>query len=634
MDTGDPTASLQAKHTAERIVYQSTRPGTPEEQAGCELFLLGTVQGAHKPEVKDFAYRLISLVGGKESVGVLSERLDVPEDREMARWTLERIPDPSATKAISSALRNAKEPQWKAALIKTLGARKDPSASSAVVHAFFDEDENVRLTAIAAAGRLGDSRSAKALWRIRESGSDAEKKAAVDGLLHWAETALEQANGQKAESAYRRLWNETSCPLVKSAALSGLAQACGEKAMPELLEALGSSDKVLSGAARDRLAMMPGETVTRVLIDSLKKARGESKTALVSILATRNDSAVADAVPLLINIENEAIKTEDNSLKEAVSDALARIPGEDTTQAIIRAAQQASPEAQSVWVIILGSRADIKALPVVSKAAQSENKALRIAALKALGSIADPSCADILRSAFRQDDQDIKNAAAEATVRVSLALEKNQQKDVAIELCAGAAHATTDSTQLQPLAKRLTVLGATEVLSDMALKNGCVVHWWLLGPVGTRTELLQGDLVSVDKPIQVAAPVQVKGQQVSWKQITVTDPLGMVDLQRTLETDGEFGSYLYGEVESDHERDVLFKIGSNDDVFCWLNGRLVHEYEGGRLWEPDEDKVETHLVKGRNIILMKVLNAGGEWAGSLRITDSDGRPILLKQEGE
>jgi len=201
-------------------------------------------------------------------------------------------------------------------------------------------------------------------------------------------------------------------------------------------------------------------------------------------------------------------------------------------------------------------------------------------------------------------------------------------------LCAAAALASTDSALLHQFAKRLTALGATEILSDMALKSGCVVHWWLLGPVGTRTELLQGDLIPVEKAVRVTAPVQVKDRQVSWRKIAVTDPLGMVDLQRTLGTDGEFGAYLYIEIENDDQREVLFKIGSNDDVFCWLNGRLVHEYEGGRLWEPDQEEIAVHLVQGRNFILMKVLNAGGEWAGSLRITDVNGKPLLLKQTRE
>ncbi|HOE10996.1 MAG TPA: HEAT repeat domain-containing protein [bacterium] len=634
METGDATARLQAKQAAERIVYQSTRPGAREEQAAAEVFLLGAVKGAHKREVKDFAYRLISLVGGKESVAVLSERLDVPEEREMARWALERIPDPSATKAVADALRNAREPEWKAALVKTLGARKDPSVSSAVVRALSDENESVRLTAIAAAGRLGDSRSAKALWRIWERGSDAEKKAAADALLQWAETARERGNGRGPESVYHRLWNEVSCSLVKGAALSGLAHACGEKAMPELLEALGGSDPVLTGAARDQLALMPGETVTRILINSLNRSRGADRAALVSVLAGRTDSAITEATPVLITIGREAVQTRDERLVQAVSETLAQIPGEDTTQAVIRAMDGASAEMETVWVGILGSRADEAALPAVTKAAASENKYLRMAALKALGSFGNGSSKDILQAALEQEDQDIRNAAAEAAIRVSLDLEKNQQKEAAIRLCAAAAQASTDSTLRLPLVKRLTALGATEVLSDMARRNGCIVHWWALGPVGSRAELLQGDLIPVDKPIRVAVPVQVKDTQISWKKISVTDPLGMVDLQRTLGTNGEVGSYLYAEIQSDDERDVLFKIGSNDDVFCRLNGRLVHEYEGGRLWEPDQDEVSVHLVKGNNFILMKVLNAGGEWAGSLRITDRDGRPVILKQREE
>ena len=54
---------------------------------------------------------------------------------------------------------------------------------------------------------------------------------------------------------------------------------------------------------------------------------------------------------------------------------------------------------------------------------------------------------------------------------------------------------------------------------------------------------------------------------------------------------------------------ALFKIGSNDGVVCWLNGRKVHENYAARKLTVDEDVVKVHLRKGVNRILLKVPKA-------------------------
>jgi hypothetical protein len=76
---------------------------------------------------------------------------------------------------------------------------------------------------------------------------------------------------------------------------------------------------------------------------------------------------------------------------------------------------------------------------------------------------------------------------------------------------------------------------------------------------------------------------------------------------------------------------VIFKIGSDDAVVCWLNGKHIHSYMEDRGYAPDQDIVPAHLRAGMNFILMKVLNGGADWACGLRITDTDNRPLHLAQ---
>lgn len=58
------------------------------------------------------------------------------------------------------------------------------------------------------------------------------------------------------------------------------------------------------------------------------------------------------------------------------------------------------------------------------------------------------------------------------------------------------------------------------------------------------------------------------------------------------------------------------KVGSNDAIMIWLNGVLVHGNKVSRPITQGSDAVELSLQPGDNQLLMKVVNAGGEYAFS------------------
>jgi HEAT repeat protein len=623
------TEDLWARRTAEKIVYRATRPGAKKERAAAEKGLLQVVEGDYAPGVKYNAFQLLSLVGGRATVAALADRLDDPGEREIARWTLERIPESSATNALIKALGKAQEPEWKVALIKTLGSRRDAKGRSIVLKAFRDPSPEVRMTAIAAAGRLPDSRTRSSLWKVWDEGAEKEKKVAADALLHMAEAWTVPRTNKSAVAIYRRFYDEAPSSLLRCAGLSGLARAAGEKAVPDLLAALEEPDIEVRGVAQDRLSMMPGENVTLALVKALGKSEGESRLGLIRLLGHRRDPASAAATPLLIQAVNDTKAAEE--LRTAAGSALARIPGEEPTRAILKAMEGTSPELQAGWLRVLGQRGDRKALPVVLESAKSPEKGVRIAALEALGQLGDAEAVSSLRAALQESDQEIKNAAVKSAVPVSIALGKAGRKQEAVDLCVAAASATTDTRLLGPLADRLAALGATEYVAEMAARNGFVVHWWVIGPLANRDSLRQRDIIPADQPVDISQPVKMNRREYQWKYVEIGNPLGQLDLERAAARRDNVGAYLYAEVESDQARESLFKIGSDDDVFCWLNGELVHKFVGDRGWSPDQDIAHVQLKAGTNRILMKVLNGGAQWAMSLRITDLDGKPLRLRQ---
>ena len=58
-------------------------------------------------------------------------------------------------------------------------------------------------------------------------------------------------------------------------------------------------------------------------------------------------------------------------------------------------------------------------------------------------------------------------------------------------------------------------------------------------------------------------------------------------------------------------------------------GKAIHANDEARpLDKDDADTIEgVTLKKGRNVLVLKVVNEGGDWQGSIRIVDKDGNPI-------
>ncbi|MBC8181407.1 hypothetical protein H8E88_09805 [candidate division KSB1 bacterium] len=90
-------------------------------------------------------------------------------------------------------------------------------------------------------------------------------------------------------------------------------------------------------------------------------------------------------------------------------------------------------------------------------------------------------------------------------------------------------------------------------------------------------------------------------------------------------------AYAYAELTFPKEKTAKFKIGSNDGVICWLNGKKVHENLIGRKLTIDEDEVDISFKKGINKVLLKIPNEGANWEVCLRVCKTNGMPMDISQ---
>jgi hypothetical protein len=158
-----------------------------------------------------------------------------------------------------------------------------------------------------------------------------------------------------------------------------------------------------------------------------------------------------------------------------------------------------------------------------------------------------------------------------------------------------------------------------------------VTTWWLLGPIPDQKGQLLATVYPPEESVTLDREVQIDGSSYRWKPLHADDPRGVVNLTEALGSADDVGSYLYAEVMLDADEEGIFKLGSDDQVACFLNGQKIHSHQGQRGLTVDEDQVKVKLTKGPNRILLKVVNRAGGWEACLRITRPDGKPMRFRQ---
>ncbi len=122
---------------------------------------------------------------------------------------------------------------------------------------------------------------------------------------------------------------------------------------------------------------------------------------------------------------------------------------------------------------------------------------------------------------------------------------------------------------------------------------------------------------------------EVDGKKLTWKSATINE--GILDFNAFLGTETENSvAYAVTTVIADDERtDVVFKINSDDQVRVYLNGQRIHDNDEARPLDKDEDDTVEGITlkKGRNVLVLKVVNESGDWQGSVRILDKEGAPL-------
>ncbi len=163
--------------------------------------------------------------------------------------------------------------------------------------------------------------------------------------------------------------------------------------------------------------------------------------------------------------------------------------------------------------------------------------------------------------------------------------------------------------------------------------EGFIRDWLVLGPIPPERP---GDAAGeLDRPAlddeHLATPkdgerVTVRGRELAWRLHSA--PQYYVDFSTLLETSAGATAYAVCAVQADAERrDLRVRMGANDIGKLHLNGFEVVRQAAKKGEVKDAGApVEVTLRRGWNLLVLKVVNAGGRWQGCVRFVDASDRP--------
>jgi len=162
--------------------------------------------------------------------------------------------------------------------------------------------------------------------------------------------------------------------------------------------------------------------------------------------------------------------------------------------------------------------------------------------------------------------------------------------------------------------------------------EGFIRNWLVLAPIAIEGESgadqIDRDFLKGEATIAPKAgdKMGVGGQLAEWQAHQTSD--FFIDfLQSFGKARGEYvAGYAVAYVVAAEEMKVTLALSTNDQGKAWLNGKQVFRFAETRTLEKDTDRVEVTLVKGQNVLVLKVINEVNNWQACARFL-KDGAPV-------
>lgn len=448
---------------------------------------------------KALACKNLSVYGSSEAVADLAKLLANERLASWSRIALEAIPGSASDEALRKATESL-QGRLLVGVLNSIGVRRDAGAVKLLSGRLEDKDAEVASAAAVALGRIGNAAAAEPLRRALASAPVAVRSAVAEGCVLCGERFL--ADGKPAEAV--KIYDEVrkaDIPRQRMLeATRGAILARGKEGIPLLIEQLRSNDKGLFQIGLTTAREFPGREIDQALAAELDRAFPERAALVVLAMADRKDTVELPAVlkaaargptpvriaaisalgrvgnasslaPLLdVAVESDA------EIAKAAKQALSILPGDSVDKDIVSRLAQAQGKTYPVLIELVGQRR-IDAIPALTKALDHSDRAVRTAALTALGNTVPDKYLSVLVAQVVTPKDSETALVAQAALKTA-AVRMPDREACAAELAAAMNRAptATKSVLLDILAavggtKALAAVGAAGKSSDPALQD-------------------------------------------------------------------------------------------------------------------------------------------------------------------
>lgn len=452
-----------------------------------ERELIAVLRSDAPPAEKALACKNLAVHGSSDAVPDLARLLS---DEQLASWSriaLEAIPGAAADEALSKAI-DSLQGRLLLGVINSLGVRRAAVAVAPLISRLQDPDAEIASASAVALGRIGGADATKALRGALSSAPKTVRSAVAEGCVLCAERCLADGNDAEAIEIYDAV-RKAEVPKQRIVeATRGAILARKSEGTALLKETLQSPDRGLFQIALSTARELPGQQVDETLAAELKRAAPERAALVISAMADRKETVILPAVlqaaakgpkpvrlaalgalgrvgdatclsPLLaVALDADA------ELSQTAKSALAELPGENVNSEVLSRLAKAEGKLYPVLLALVGDRR-IEAIPMLLKALDHSDSAVRSAALTSLGNTVPAKNLSVLIAQVVSP----KHAADEAVAQQALKAASIRMPDreaCATELAAALERspAATKPTLLQIVG----AVGGTKALQTVA----------------------------------------------------------------------------------------------------------------------------------------------------------------------
>lgn len=617
-----------AQIVLETIAARATKTNAKDRQEVINALLTLTKPDRPLP-VRKVALQTLSICATDDAVPSLATLLSDESLRSDALATLKQIGSPAAAKAVANAAVNAKG-AWLRDLLATLGEMRRPEGVPILLTMLKSGDPETKAVAAMALGRIGDAKAVAALADAVRQGVPT----AFDALVRTGDLLLQRGQVSLAADAFERALQLAKDEHQRCAALLGLGKTGTAKALPLLVSALDAPELTVRQAAFDALVAYRHQEASRGLKEMWKRANLTQRGMLLRVFVARKEPTTPQLLRQSATDPNPEMRTTALTLMGELDDPTfepvlweAAMKGSDTIKNValrsyLNIAERRARKGETAQARAMFERA-------LQLTEQKHLLELRDRALSGLALLGDPQSLPLIERYLQQANP--PREALLAAIAIAETLMRQGKKTDATALARRVLSLRPPRDVGNRASQLLVRLG--EDPSAIPRSQGFLCHWWLLGPL-PNPDNRAFDQAFIDEtslaPLRLET-VRVDNRLLSWREIRIADPQGVVDLTQFFRQTEWVACYAYTEFVVDSDMDAELRIGSDDSVKVWLNGQLVHQFGGMRGLTVDQDRVRARLRKGVNRLLLKVTQSGGGWEFCVRLVDLQGNPIAYHE---